>query len=448
MWGANVSKIETTVKNGANAESPDVYVNFIYDLSYATLKGCFSNLLGKSRGAGELKGLNYFEFAKEDYKPDKNMEGYLYGYMSNITTDQSKMFLLASDYTVDVVRAYFIVPVNVRLAESVIEDVIGDVNKDTKFDIYDLYALVEAGKWTYQTLMDFAAEIYTPAADNQGTVKLSDEVLGFAMTRDGFGESGFLYSTNVSIIKPTVDKYGMDTYYLPDTNDDFFELCDYIATLSKAPGVFPYFEGAGSWKQYGDKSYDQIRTRFSTSNLLFGGVDLLGALENEQIQQMKETDGFGILPVPMYKEGVGYNVHIHNVGRVASISAITLKFAECTAFLNYQSTHSAEILSSYYDYKLLFDVAAGDNGTKAMLKLLNDNVGSSFDKVTDDIIRHYHGMSSTDLKNLIGTTDPRWHNLIASKKWDADMRTNYNAFAGIRRTALETFLEQYRKLKD
>ena len=162
-----------------------------------------------------------------------------------------------------------------------------------------------------------------------------------------------------------------------------------------------------------------IRTRFTQNKVLFGDIILVGSLEFSEYQEMNETgDGFGVVPVPLYRSGTDdrYLTQMHNIGCCGAISSVTNKFSQCTAFLNYQSTHSEDILDDYYKYKLQYDVAGGSGGTVEMLQYLRDNVRSSFDKATEDAIAVFSGSGSSN----------QCHNVLRSYKFRVDIRSEYS----------------------
>ena len=129
-WGSCIDKIEKIVNSQSTGQVPDVYCNFVYDMVGASVKGCFANLRGTSRGSGELKGLNYFEFLDDDYDENVDNRGYMDEYMRSVTLSMHKMYILASDYFTDMIRAFFIIPVGTKLLETYGEDITGDWNED------------------------------------------------------------------------------------------------------------------------------------------------------------------------------------------------------------------------------------------------------------------------------------------------------------------------------
>lgn len=424
-WGTNIERIKQTNMAGG-ADVPDIYCNFLYDMVGASLNECFANLLADN--ISPIRGTNYFEFVKDDYDYSTNDEGYMYEYMQSLTlAPNSKMYVLASDYFIDIVRSFYCIPVSVKLMEDRGASVVaqnpqgmtvyegGDRNDDGEFTIDDFYEQVKAGEWTYDLLAKFSEVVYDPFAANDGTCIIGDETVGFAMSNSALAASGLLYTTSVEIIKKEYNGDGSFRYYYPADNQDFYQFCDATTSLfGNSAGVCYVDRG---YTQYGATAIQAIRTRFTQNKVLFGDIILVGSLELSDYQEMKDIGGFGVVPVPLYRSGSydKYLTQIHNTAICGAISAVTQKFSQCTAFLNYQSTHSEEILDNYYKYNLQYDVSGGSGGTVEMLQYLRYNVRSSFDKVTEDAISVFFGAG----------TSSQWHNVLRSYKFKVDIRHEY-----------------------
>ncbi len=444
-WGQNIDRIETTVKSGSTKDAPDMYCNFVYDMVGASLKACFANLYSTSRGVGALKGKNYFEFLDDNYNEEVDNRGYMYEYMTSLTLSQHKMYILASDYFTDMIRAFFIIPVSVKLIEDVGMEITGDRDGDGEFTLDDFYEQVKAGEWTYDLLAQYSAKVYKAAGDNStGDCWLGDEVVGFAMSNGGLACSGLLYTTSVTIIHKEWDTKTNDwKYYYPADNNDLYAFCDATTELFNQPGIAFVKGTSNGVSQWGATQLLAIRTRFTENHVLFGDIMCVGALEFEQYQTMKENGGFGVVPVPLYKEynpvSNRYLTQIHNMGRPGAISANTTKFAECTAFLNYQSTHSTDILNDYYDYKLQYDVADGTKGTVEMLQYIRLNVRTSFDKAFEDAIGVFYGDDAYKSKWLV---------IISGKDFKLDIRSDYKTYYPGKKANLDTLVSFYPELPD
>jgi hypothetical protein len=122
-----------------------------------------------------------------------------------------------------------------------------------------------------------------------------------------------------------------------------------------------------------------------------------------------------------------YLTHIHNTGKIGAISATTEKFALCTAYLNYQSTHSEVILLEYYYSLLLYDIiGTHENGNIKMFQYILYNVRSSFDKTFEDVIGKYYAIDGDS------ATQP-WHTIIKNAGYKlTDMDSCYEALAPIK----------------
>jgi len=458
-WSKCINVINTEVLGGSSGRA-DMYCNFVYDMVATSLKGSFANLYSTTQGT------NYFEFTKSGFE-DTGV-GYMYEYMRSLTLSKYKMYCLSSDYFTDMVRAFFIVPVNVTLLQSIQVDpecdtegydpdaatkYNSDRTGDGEFDIDDFYNLVWDGQWNYSILADFSRAVYQgsgEAGTGNPNGNLSD-TLGFAISStSGLSASGMLYTTSVTIIEREWDYENKDyKYWYPETNPDLYDFCDSITslfTLNKGVIAVSNQQCMG----YGPDSLQAIRNQFASNKILFGGVICLGSLEYDEYKGMNKGDGqtgYGIVPAPLYREvnpltgePDKYQTQIHNVGRIGAISATTEKFSQCSAFLDYQSLNSTDILDEYYNYKLSFDVAGGDSRNTEMLQYIRYNVRSSFDKAFEDAIGIY-------FKTIDPESDEnKWHVMIMKAGYVFDratMTTKYTELYETKQGHLEDLQGQY-----
>ena len=462
-WSKCIEVINNEVLGGSSGR-PDMYCNFVYDMVSTSLKSSFANLLSEDRGT------NYFEFLKPGFE-DTGV-GYMYEYMRSLTLSKFKMYCLSSDYFTDMVRAFFIVPVNVTLLQSIQVDpecntpgydpdaatkYNSDRTGDGEFDIDDFYNLVWDGQWNYSILADYSRAIHQSSGmstgDNSDTNGNLSDTIGFAVsTSSGLSASGLLYTTSVTIIKRDWDIDAQDYMYeYPVTNPELYDFCDAITSLfTNNRGVIAVNNSAEQCMGYGPDALQAIRNQFASNKVLFGGVICLGSLEYDEYKTMNKGDGntgYGIVPVPLYREvnpETGepdrYLTQIHNIGRVGAISATTEKFSQCSAFLDYQSLNSTDILDEYYNYKLSFDVAGGDSKNTEMLQYIRYNVRSSFDKAFEDAIGVYF-VTVDPLSN-----ENKWHNMIMKANFIFDrtaMTTKYVELGGTKQEYLEDLYLQY-----
>ena len=451
-WGQNITLISEEVQ-AKEAGRPDIYCNFVYDMIAVSLKGSFANLRSTTmyKDGHELAGYehNYFEFM--DPKFVDQGRDYMYDYMRSLTLSKWKMYCLSSDYFIDMVRAFLIVPVNIGLLETLEADMENeglynsdrvetwdeDGNLETNYTIEDFYQLVYDKQWNYNTLAAFSAAITIEGEGDYGT-DLRDTV-GFALSSSaGMGASAMLYSTSITIINKEYDVAKGDyTYNYPyvymvsedqfamseeGTHDELITFCENLSNLFKQPGVIAVDNS--QTQGYGYDSLSAIRNRFASYKVLFGGVICLGSLEYDVYKEMngEGRTGYGIVPVPLYRSNYidfngetqvdKYLTQIHNIGRIGAISYTTEKFAQCTAYLNYQCMNSHDILNEYYDYKLQYDVVGTEvKGNVEMLKFIRANVRSCFDKTFEDALGRFY--SVTDEMAMA----EQWHTMIKNEQF-------------------------------
>ena len=447
-WGMNIQNIYRNATGGA-VDAPDVYINFVYDMVAASLKGAFANLYSTTMyGANhEWSSSEYNYFAFEDNRAYQDTgKNYMYEYMRSLTLSKHKMYCLSSDYFVDMVRAFFVVPVNIEMLETIaVATEEGKANSDRTgdgaFTIDDFYELVWAGEWNYETLAVLANAVTIQTGSEEG-IGL-DDTIGFALaTGTGLPASGMLYTTSITIVKREFD--GSDySYSYPNikqaangefvfdnesedlTFDQLDTFCKNLATLVGHDGVITVSTEEAKLAGYSGEP-EAIRKKFVNNTLLFGGVIVLGGLEHQDYLDMKGEGrkGYGIVPVPLYHSEGGdeYLTQIHNNGKIGAISVGTKKFAQCTAYLDYQSNHSNKVLNEYYNHKLRQTVQVkGTDQNAEMLNYIRGHVRSSFDKAFEDALgAHYSAQSAGDSEKS------KWHTMIKDANFELkDMRTQY-----------------------
>ena len=419
----------------SSTTSPDMYCNFMTDMLVASLKGAFANLYSTKHGEGDYKGENYF------YTKD---EAYMADLMGSLTLSMDKIYVIASDYFLDLIRAFFVVPVNVKLYNSIAGSMIGDLNGDTKKDIKDFYEEIYNMDWTYGRLAEYSAYIHkNGAAGVEGDS--FDDILGFALGENGLPAAGLVYSSSVSIIKRewVANAQNYKCYY-PKENAELYALADAVDNLFDQKGVLSVSkEMAG---EVGESTQNLgVRNRFVADKVLFGGIILVGSIEYEEYQRMKGEDtGFGLVPVPLYRDNSDdkYLTQIHVIGRAGAIGRNTKKFVQCSAFLQYQTVNSTEILNQYYDYNLTYDAASGLDGNVDMLKYIRKNVRTSFDRLFEDTIGFMN--KSTDTESVSN----RWHTILCDHSYQVDLRDWYNSLVGGKDQYLNDLLKQYDSLPE
>jgi len=454
-WGASISDMIKDINSGSH-DIPDIYCNFAYDMTCASLRGCFANLLKDADKTGKDR-TNFFRFIEDDYTTvitdpedyfDSSVgEGYFYQYMRSLSlTPDTKLYCLASDYTLDVMRAFLVMPVNVGIINGLTlagvgeNPVIKDYDNSGEHDIDDFYKLVWDGGWNYDALAAYAAAAYEPGSDaTKPNTDLSDSVVGLALGKgSGLTSSGLLYTTSVKILQ----KDGT-SYKYPETNsglNDFATKLFNLVNGGASAGICVVNGEEGKAVVSGVKTeLEAIRSRFASGNVLFGGIIAVGSLEDKIYQDMSVDggQGFGVVPVPMYKaEGEEYKTLVHNIAKIVAISKVSTKFSQCSAFLDYQSRSSENILKGYYD---MFLSGTADNAK--MLNFIKNHANDCFDKTFEDIVSNYAGETEADAMST------RFHGYIQNQDYKvSSFDSVYKAAASNKAKYLGQVLDAWAKL--
>ena len=451
MWGQNADKIFTQASS-AGSSTPDMFCNFAYDMTCAAIKGAFANLYSTKYDSNQNgKGENYFRFTQPDYNPvitdffnSKEGEGYFKAYMDSLSLSSGKSYCLASDYCTDLVRSFLVIPVGVNLLKEVTADgeTIVDAANDG-YDTTDFYQMVWANGWTYDMIAKISNTVFqnlnqnNDMVDGMGTTTIGDRIGFAAGVGSGLTASGFLYTTDVKIIDRATLAY-------PANNQTLNDVAAALTNLfgqNKSNGVCVVTTAQANAFGVNSKrsELDAIRNEFVAGRILFGGIVTVGSLEESKYQGM--NGGFGIVPVPAYKQGVEYKTLVHNLARIVGISVVTTEFEMCTAFLNEVSTTSDKVLEQYYTKNLAAAVGGGMAGTYniQMLTYIRNHVNDCFDKTFEDMVSFYKSTSNTQT----------WHNtLMAANYQMSDFSTVYGTMVDQKTSTLQEIKTQWGKLAD
>lgn len=465
-WGKSLDKLG---KDVAVEAGPDIACNFVYDMTAGAIRGYFKNLYTNTSKSSSTagQGNNFFAFTKDGYTgignnyfDSKAGGGYFYDYMQSLSLknangEYDKMYVLASDYCIDLVRSFLVMPVNIDMMNITLGDnltteqseYIKDRTGDGKHDFNDFYKLVWDGGFTYDALAAYSSAVFASTGTDATTDDIGD-TLGVAFGKSsGLTASGLLYTTDVEIIKNV-----NGTYAYPDDNPALAVFAEKLATLVVGDGSQ---NGVAVVSGTGDIA--NIRARFGDdNNMLFGGIVALGSLEEQDYQKMADNgrSGFGVVCVPLYEAKANgkdaYRTLVHNLARLPSIS-VYADFEQCSAYLDYVSTNSADILESYYNDVLISYVNVGDAKTEnvKMLQFIRNHVNNCFEKTYEDVVSAY--MQSTGDSDALGD---RWHDkLMADSYVCTTLSTQYGELvgevgvSGSKANNLDLILKEWAELK-
>ncbi len=417
-WNQVMSQIavETAADN-----TPDIYYNFIYDMVGASINGYFANVYGNT-----YLGPFYENFDKDAI----DAHGYNWQYMQDLTFSTKVMYLIASDFSFDLSRAYMIMPISLKLLDQAI-NITGDWDGNTIVDVDDFYAMVKAGGWTWSKIMEYTEALRKP--DSNGGYSLAADgncIAGFAMSsQSGLATTAAMYTSSMHIVNREVGADGEYTYsYGAECPASLVAICnmlkDVVAGTDGERDQLTEPKGTSGVLIYKGQT-TETQQMFAQNRLFCDTAVLLGAIEKSIYQTMWDdstgSKGFAVAPVAKLTTDGNYQTTIHNVGKVFGISSKCGSVDAACAYINYNSTESSDILAEYYEWVIGYGRAVTTANVELLLNMKEDLV-YSHDKVVEDAIGIIYNTET--ITNPLGGEDTtvgavRWH-IFALSYWKCD----------------------------
>ena len=392
-WDAQWGRIETLVK-GNDPETPDVFVDMIFDLGIATTKGLFKDVWS-------IPG-SYFNF---------EADGWMSEWMQSMSLTGDRAYIMAGDYFLDVMRAMGVLPFNMTMMDANADKLATVIlpENETLAPGEELSArffdFVEEGGWTWDTLTKFSAAIWEDT-DGDGQDSIADRLGFLGSGRTNMSSSLYLYSNSEALFETKViedessEYYGKQWIYYPEDSGVLGGIFDAIFALFDGKGTMaPNFPNEGATADNPGLAYHWIK--FGQGETLFAGCCVLGALEDDAFQQMQDL--YSVVPIPKVKATSPYNTVIHNVGDAGAINVNTNpdKAKAITAFLQYCTEHSGDIREEFLQIVTKYRTTVYNQGTDRMFEIIYSRIVDGRDKSIEDMMRKGNG-----------TTNYRWHVLI------------------------------------
>lgn len=438
-WNAYFKNaISGDISSYIEGETADMYCGFAYDLTMASALGYFHNLKATTIGGTAVK--NYFTFLLDDYRPQFDDEGYLYQFMNDLTPVESKMYLYASNYTMDVIRSIYCIPVSVGLLGQLdVADLPegSDINNNGKYEINEFYTMVRNMGWTYEMLANLSAAAFNPTSA-EATANLND-TLGFALDTDmGLPAAGFVFSIDFDYFNMNVVD-NTPVYTVAEDSSNLEAMMVAFEQLFSKTGVIKTNNTKSNAELGIAKAVSGIRQQFSLDKMLFGGVVLVGALDYDEYQNME--NGFGIAPIPLYNATADsqYTSAIHNLARVVGISSAisAARFEQATAYLDYQALNSDDIMDQYYR-SLQYDTVGGEEYNIEILDYLRDHIRNNRDQYVENMICNGSVIAGSGLGS-----DHKFAMFFRGKADSTNIRDKYNATKELKATALQQLVAKF-----
>ncbi len=421
----------TTITNACQATqiatSPDLYADLMFSMVGAAINGSFRELTS-------IRG-SYLNF---------NTQGWFTDIMSDISFDRERLFLLASDYYLDIIRNMIVMPFNIELLNEKTDDadlvaaITGNATWSDEGDLADyLFEIVREGEWTFDKLTEICEAFHidsdTTSGDSEG-----DSAIGLLVDAGGgIMTSGFLYSTDTECFRESTDENGLLVMTYPETGDQIANVFRATEKLINAKGTY-IMRGEGT-----TEVNKKIRDKFAAGEAFAIAGELLAYFETDEYTGMRYE--YSVLPMPLLEAGTvdNYNTPIHNCATVGGIAAKSAKYLPITAFIQYVTEHElTQSIREEYLYSIMkYDIISYNPGTDEMLEIVYDHVKSCREMIVENII--WQQKRST-IKEVV---DPRWHGMLkANDLLLGSFLSSYEAVRNSKQAALNDLLATWRAL--
>ena len=330
-------------------DTPDLYIDQVYGMVRAQMQGNFANLLTKEEAS-------HFDFGDDK---TKNQNGWYNAYMNgfNFASDE-KMYMLAGDYFMDVIRMLNLTAVNLTDFEAYFlkgnpqKSELG-VGKDY------LYNTVETGGWTIDQMIEWSNVAYKDLNNNSRVDK--EDRLGVLAFNEGPSSMGILPSADVSLYKMSEDGRS----YSVGASQTAVKAIDAWQKVFSSRGAYV------TNKYEGSNGYADLTAAFVNGNVLFSTGMQLFQLETAELKAMEDEKC--LIPYPKVTEKDEYYVFTHDNARVGAILKCTTKFEAVSAWVQASSVTSGKVLDEYYNTALKYKNSV-DYGSTKMLDIVYENI--------------------------------------------------------------------------
>ncbi len=391
-WGAAAAKIQEQTNDATNPDASDMFAYSMYDL----VMSCFNSSF---RDLASIQG-SYFDWEAEGWHPEV---------MSDMSFGRDKIYVMASDYFVELYRNLVILPFNMTMLDGAVAELgtillpAGQSLRDGETLSDYLFQLVLEGKWTWDVMIAMCEKIYIDA-NGDGKEDVGDRMGIYMDYNGGVMAAACLYSTKIQCLSDGIGQTGelagklVPTY--PATGDAINQVFQAVGKVINAKGSYVFTNPP-----------DTSLTWFSQGLGLTTGPATIAEIEHESIQTMEDV--FSLVPVPLITEGTtsDYNTYVSNSATLGAFNINSTKYLAMSAYIQHVTENSEEIKDEYLQTVMKFKNVDFNLGTSEMLDLVYANIQSVREMILDNVLR---ARKKDTIFNPAGLGDVRWHGLIKS----------------------------------
>ena len=284
---------------------------------------------------------------------DRSKDYWYENYMSELSLDGKKEYILAGDYFIDILRSAHALYFNKELLANHTGD--GDL----------LYKEVLDNKWTYETFLSHVSEMYS---DLNGNSKRDiEDQYGYVAFQTWGPMIPFLVSADLKLTEKAPDG-GLKIAMNNENSVRLLELLNQVF----------YGDGSCVTELMGLDGNDALSAQnnmFRGGRALFLGYNRLGSMEELRDVEFE----VGILPYPKFDENQEkYVSSSHDTTEIGVIPVTCQNFENVCAVLEVLNRETAKlVIPAYYETGLKVKYSRDDYSSQ-MIDIIHGNIGGSF----------------------------------------------------------------------
>lgn len=392
---------------GSAEDSPDIIDNDTLGMTRAVLNGYFWNVSNPGKDTTGEDVYSYFDFTTP---------GWYLEYMKGTTLDPNKMFLTASEFNLDIIRYAWVLFVNV--------DRFNETFASTDYGTYVDFCqyITEANEFYYEDLL-YVAKVGWKDTINKDSVDEKDEQIGVCL--NALAPRLFQSAAGVSMFEWSGGEWGVGT---PSVVQAGTEGANKLAAFSE---LYTDMYNAEGMLRYGFQIGGNVLE--STTTFFNGNVILtMAKLGEMESQEMRGTPfERGVVPFPQYnRQAPGFRTIVHDQAELSGILNNTKSFTMSSAYLQFMSENSSDVLTEYYEKGLKFKYNESRT-TREMIDFIKDHIATPFEMV----MNMYVCQTSAVGKQLYDIFDQ------AAKQQNNSFASTYNANASSYQVRLQELID-------
>ncbi len=306
---------------------------------------------------------NYFNFESDVWYTD---------FMAGLTIDRERIFALAGDYFIDVLREAECLYLNTKYYEEKIPD-----------SLQDFYNMVERGRFTGDE-MRYMIELAYEDNIHQGYVDMEDN-LGL-LCRRGTYFYPWMYGSNASLLEETANGW-----MFRDNPIEYTNLVDEIMKVYNAIGSYQATTAPGQEATEREEFLDL----FKSGRVLFVNGFTIGDLEHTKMLNMDRKVAV-VYPILSRSQGY-YNTQIDFNAEVGFLPVQAKQnHAEISAYVQLLNEQSTDIVDQYFEESLKFKYSTEAVGAGRMIDIIHDTVSSGFEREVINAAQNKSGLLNTE----------------------------------------------------